>query len=143
MEPEIDQRRRGILDRGPALIELARVEQLAEQCLRHGRARLVVQREAPQHFRLRHPMLIELRGKLHEIACDMGARNHGIGDVGQHAVQGVAEFVEQCPRIVEAQQTRFALAPFGEIHHIDDDWQLPPVELLLAAEVAHPRPTSL
>ena len=85
MEFQIDQRRRRILDRGPALIELARLEKLAEQRLRHGLARLVMQGEAPQHFRLNHPMLVELRGKLHEIACDMGAGNRGIGDVGQHA----------------------------------------------------------
>src|ERR1700722_17496595 len=60
MELEIDQRRRGILDRGPALIELARPEKLAKQRLGHGLARLVMQREAPQHFRLCHPMLVEL-----------------------------------------------------------------------------------
>src|ERR1700733_5242137 len=143
MEFQIDQRRRRILDRGPALIVLARLEKLAEQRLRHGLARLVMQRKAPQHFRLNHPMLVELGGKLHEITCDMSAGNHGIGDVGKHAVQSVAEFVEQRPRIVGAQQTRFALAAFGEIHHIDDDWQLPTVELLLAAEIAHPRPASL
>ena len=58
-------------------------------------------------------------------------------------MQGVAEFVEQRPRIVDAHETRFALAALGEIHHIDDDRQLPPVELLLAAEIAHPRPASL
>src|ERR1700733_9128340 len=52
-----------------------------------------MQREAPQHFRLNHPMLVELRGKLHEITCDMSAGNHGIGDVGKHPVQSVAEFV--------------------------------------------------
>ena len=68
MKCEVDDRRRRIFDRGPALIELARLEKLAEQRLRHGLARLVVQREAPHHFRLHHPMLVELRGELDEIA---------------------------------------------------------------------------
>ena len=58
-------------------------------------------------------------------------------------MQAMAEFVEQRARIVEAQEARFALAAFGEIHHIDDDRQLRPVELLLAAEIAHPGAAAL
>ena len=73
----------------------------------------------------------------------MGSGNDRIGHVGQHAVQGVAEFMEQRPRVVEAEQTRLALGPLGEIHHIDHDRQLRSVELLLAAEIAHPRAAPL
>ena len=59
-------------------------------------------------------MLKELRGKLDEIACDMGTGNARIDDVRQHAMQSMAEFVEERARIVDAQQTRLALAPLAK-----------------------------
>ena len=58
-------------------------------------------------------------------------------------VQRVAEFMKERARVGGAEQARLALSPFGEIHHIDHDRQLAPVELLLAAETAHPRPAAL
>ena len=51
--------------------------------------------------------------------------------------------MEERARIVEAQQAGLALGPLGEIHHIDHDRQLRSVELLLAAEIAHPRAAPL
>ncbi len=40
-------------------------------------------------------MLVELRGQLDEVGEHGGARQRGIGHVRQHAVQAVAELVEQ------------------------------------------------
>ena len=88
-------------------------------------------------------MFEDLRGKLDEVPGDMGAGNARIDDVRQHSMQRVAEFVKERARIVDAQQTGLAFASLGEIHHVDHDRQLRPVELLLAAETAHPRAASL
>src|ERR1700733_6991237 len=88
-------------------------------------------------------MLEDLGGKLDEITGDMGARNARIDDVRKHAVQAMAEFMEQRARVVDAQKTRLAVAALGEVHHVDDDRQLRSVKLLLAAESAHPRAAPL
>ena len=109
MEIEIDQGRGDILHRGKAHVEIARGEQPLQQFLRHRLAGLVVQREAPQHLGLLQPVLVELRRQLDEIGGDAGAGNPRIGDVGEQAVQRVAEFVEQRARVIETQQRRFAV----------------------------------
>ncbi len=135
MEAKVDEGGGRIFDGGPALVELARADQLRQQRFRHGLARLVMERKAAQHFRLLHPVLVNLRGKLDEVPGDIGARNPGIGHIAQHAVQGVAEFMKERARIVEAQEARLALAAFGEVHHIDHDRQLRAIEFLLPAEL--------
>ena len=66
--------------------------------------------EASQRLGALQPMLVELRGKFDEVARDVGPRQQRIGHVGEHAVQRMAEFVEQRARLVEAQQARFAVA---------------------------------
>ena len=59
--------------------------------------------EATQGLRPLQPMLEELRGQLDEVARDVGPRQQRIGDVRQHAMQRVAELMEQGVRLVEAQ----------------------------------------
>ena len=103
MQLQVDQRGGGVFDRRPALIEPARGEKLVDKRLRHRLAGLVVQREAAQHLRLLNPVLEKLRGKLDEVAGDMRAGNARIGHVRQHAVQRVAEFMEERARVVDAQ----------------------------------------
>jgi hypothetical protein len=83
-------------------------------------------------------MLVELRRQLDEIAGDAGAGNQGIFDIRQHAVQAMAEFVEQRARIIETEQRRTALRGLGKIHHVDDDRPDIAVEFLLRAEAGHP-----
>ena len=98
---EIEQGRRHIGDRLESLIGVAARAQLRQEILRDRLPGLVMQREAAQNLRLLEPVLIELRGKLDEVAADIGARDHRVGDVGQQAVQGVAELMEQRSGIVE------------------------------------------
>ena len=50
----------------------------------------------------------------------------------------MAKFVKQRARVVERQQRRLAGARLGEIADIVDDRQLPAIELVLAAQRAHP-----
>ena len=138
MQPQVDQCGGGVFDRRPALIEPARVEKLVHERLRHRLAGFGVEREAAQHLRLLDPMLVKLRGKLDEVAGDMGSGNARIGDVRENPVQSVAEFMKERPRFVDAHQARLALGSLGEIHHIDHDRQLRAIEFLLAAETAHP-----
>jgi hypothetical protein len=53
MELEIDEGGSRIFYRRPALIEPARGKKLAHQRLRHRLAGLVVERDAPQHVRMK------------------------------------------------------------------------------------------
>ena len=62
----------------------------------------------------------------------------GPGDVGQHAVQRVAEFVEQRARLVERQQRRLALGRLGEVHHVVDDRARAAAEPVARLQTAHP-----
>ena len=143
MQLQVDQRRGCVFDRRPALIEPARFEELVDDRVGHRLAGLIVEREASQHFWLQDPMLEDLGGKLDEVAGDMGAGDTRIDDVRQHAVQAMAEFMKERTRVVDAQKTCLAIAALGEVHHVDDDWQLWSVQLLLTAETAHPRPAAL
>ena len=86
--------------------------------------------ETAQRLGSLEPMLEQLRGQLDEVARDIRAGEQWIGDVRQHAVQGVAELVEQGVRLVEAEQAWLTGAAAGETHHVDDD--------LLVTQRAHP-----
>ena len=58
-------------------------------------------------------------------------------------MQRMAELVEQCARVVEAEQLRRAGRAFREIHHIDDDGADVAGKFLLAAELRHPGAAAL
>jgi hypothetical protein len=62
--------------------------------------------EAVQHLGHLQPVLEHLARELDEVAVDAGAGEMGVGDVGQKAVQRVAELVEQRAGIVQAEQRR-------------------------------------
>src|ERR1700730_12080870 len=98
----------------------------------------MMQCEPAQHLRLLQPMFVKLRRKFDEIAGDVGARDQWIGHIGQHAVQGMAEFMKQGARIVETQEAGLPLAGLGEIQDIYDDRPDLSVELLLLTEGTHP-----
>ena len=138
MEIEIDEGRSEVLDRGEALIEIARGDQPLQQLFRHRLAGLVMPGEAPQHLRLLEPMLVELRRQLDEIGGDIGAGNLRIGDVGEQAVQRMAELVEQRARVLEAEQRRLAVGGLGEIADVDDQRANVAGKLFLIAQRRHP-----
>ncbi len=121
MEREIDKSGRRIFDRRKALIEFSRREQALDQRLGHRRAGAVMQSEAAQNLFLLQPMFIKLRGKFDEVARDIGAGQQRIGHVRQEPMQRMAEFMKERARIVEAQETGFALGRLHEIQSVDDD----------------------
>src|SRR5579872_6403571 len=53
-------------------------------------------------------------------------------------MQRVAEFMEECARVVEAQETGFALRRLHEVEIVHNNRQNVSVELFLFAEIAHP-----
>jgi len=137
-ELEIEQRRGDELDGGKTLVELARGEEALEQVVRQRLAGLVVLCKTLQHLRPLLPVLIELRGQFDEIGENRSARQRRIGDVGQHAVQAMAELVEQGAGIVRREQRGRTICAFGEIADIDDQGRDGAVELLLVAQRGHP-----
>ena len=126
VEFEVDQRRGDELDGGKALVEFSRGEEAGQQLVRQRLAGLVVLCELPQHLRLLLPVLVELRRQLDEVGKHRGPRQRGIGHVGQHAVQAVAELVEQRACIVRRQQRRLAIGALGEVADIDDQGAISP-----------------
>ena len=70
-------------------------------------------REAIEHLARQHPVLVDLRRELDEVA--RRRRQPRIRDVLQQAMQRVAELVEQRLRIVERDQHRLAGAPFTKL----------------------------
>jgi hypothetical protein len=103
VEFEIEQRRGDELHRGKPLVEFSRREEALQQVVRQRLAALVVPGELLQHLRLFLPVLVKLRGQLDEIGEHGCARQRRISHVRKHAVQAVAEFVEQRARIVRRQ----------------------------------------
>ena len=120
MQVEIDHGRGDILDRGEALVEIARRNEAPQQVLGHRRAGPVVPGKAPQHVRLFEPMLVELRRQLDEVGGDVGPGNLRIGHRRQKAVQRMAELMEQRARVLEAEQRRLAATAFVEVADVDD-----------------------
>ena len=138
METEIDIGRTAEFDRGEALVEMTGGDDALDHVGGDGLAGLPMQRETLQDLRLQRPMFIELRRKFDEIAGRRGSAHRGIDDIGQHAMQGMAEFVEQGRDFAQGQQGRAARRRFWEVHDIDDDRAHRLVECLLAAKIGHP-----
>ncbi len=91
----VEQRRGDELGRREALVEAPRRLQPLDQRLGHRLAGAIVAGETAQRLGPLQPMLEQLRRQLDEVARDVRAGEQRIGDVRQHAVQGVAELVEQ------------------------------------------------
>src|SRR5258708_36496548 len=64
MELEVDERRGGVFNRRPALIEPARFEELVDQRVGHRLAGFIVEREAAPHLWLPKPMAGRLPRKI-------------------------------------------------------------------------------
>ncbi len=143
MEIHVHKRRAQEFDRRKALVEIARCDQLVQQRLGHGLASLGMNGEAFQHCRLLQPMLEDLRRKLDKILRHIGAGKPREAHLRQHAVQRVAEFVEQRLGFVEAQKRGLAGSGFGEIAIVDDERRDGLVDILLIAEARHPGPAAL
>ena len=62
-------------------------------------------------------VLHELRGQFHEVPPDIGTAETLETGVGKHAVQRVAELMEECLHLTQCQQGRLVLRRFGEVHH--------------------------
>ena len=142
MRRHVHQRRGRIAHRLVALVEAPRSMQLGHQRVGYRLSRQVVPRMALQHFRFFQPVLEQLRRQLDEVAQHVRARHALVSDVGQQAVQTVAEFVEQRACIIKTQQRRLTRRAAREVVVVDDDGQRARVARLLAKRT-HPRATAL
>ena len=95
-----------------------------------------------QHLRPEDPHLVDLAGVLDEIARHVGAGQPRVGDLGEQAVQGVAELVEQRADLVQLEQGRFAGGRPRQVEHVEHDRQRLQQERLVD-EVAHPGAAAL
>ena len=135
---QVHQRAAGVAHRLVPLSPAPCRLQTVDQRLRDGLARLPVAGMAAQHLGLAQPVLEQLRRQLHEVAQHLGAGQPVVGDVGQQAVQAMAELVEQRARIVEGQQRGLPRRRLGKVVVVDDDGPVHPAVARLVGEVAHP-----
>ncbi len=105
----------------------------AASARRCGMARVVA-----QNLRHLQPVLVELRGQFDEIARHRRAGEQRISDVRQHAVQRMAELVEQRAGVVEGEQRRLAGGRLSEIADVEDDRPDIADQLFLVAQRGHP-----
>ena len=106
-----------------SLIEPRGVFDLGYQIGRHGRAGSVMFGVMREHTRIEGPMFVELRRELHKVSRCRGARQAGIFRVGEHAVQGMAKFMEQGGHVGKADERRLARCWLREIRDVVDHRQ--------------------
>ncbi len=105
--------------KGIALVEGGGALDAVGQCLRHGRAGLVVPGIVLQHLGMQRPMLVELGGKLHKVPRHRSARQRGITLVGEQPMQRMAEFVEHGGDFVRGQQRGLARRGHCKVGNIE------------------------
>ena len=129
-----------------ALVEAPRRMQALDQRIGNRLAGLPVARVGLQHRRLGQPVFKQLRRQLDKVAQHRRARQPLVGDVGQHAVQAVAELMEQRARIFQRQKRRRPRCTLSEVvvvqHHGDGVAAAGFVAALLAQR-AHPGTAAL
>ncbi len=73
-----------------------------------------------EQFRLKLPVLVELRWELNKVAVHIGARVALVLAAGEHAVESVAKLVEHCFHFVDGEQRSLASGRLGEVAHVVD-----------------------
>ena len=91
-------------------------------------------------LRIAAPVFHNLRGHFDEVARDVGTAEGAVVALAEHAVQAVAELVEESFRLVEVEQRRFILGGFGEVaNHLNDGDDVVAILVdVLLAEIGHP-----
>ena len=139
---DIEQCGSQILTGGIALVEGVGALHLGDEFRRHRLPGLVVLGVVGQHRRISGQSLIDLRREFHEIGAGVGASEEGIGLAAEHAVQRMAELMEEGGHIIEAQQ---AGLPWRWLHVVAvlRDHRLLLKQGALIHEGAHPGTTVL
>ena len=118
---EIEERGGEVFGGDVALVEFAGVEDLGEQGGGERFAGFVVLGVVFKNLGPDRPHLVHLRGKFHEVARDAGAAEARIFHVGEHAVKGVAEFMEERRDFVEGEERGLAGGRLGNVEVVADD----------------------
>ena len=87
-----------------AHIELCALVQLLHEAVGNHLTSLVVTGVVLQYLRLKCPVLVDLRGHLDKIAVGVGTCQATILHAGEHAVEGMAELVEDGLYLVPGEQ---------------------------------------
>ncbi len=111
---------------------------LAARAGGRGSPRLVVQREPRHQFWDAKPVLVELRGKLHEIADHARTRQRRVVDLRVQAMQRVAELVKQRHRIIPADENRGVPVILQKVGVVGYDGYHRHVQIGLFPVFAHP-----
>ena len=103
MEVQIDKGRGDVFDRLEAHVIGRGGQEPVEHFLRDRFAGFGVDGEFGEDFRHFQPVFVKLAGQFDEIAGHGRARDPFVGDIGQHLVKRVAEFVKERARVVIGQ----------------------------------------
>mmetsp|Transcript_53120 Transcript_53120/g.124204 ORF Transcript_53120/g.124204 Transcript_53120/m.124204 type:complete len:781 (-) Transcript_53120:457-2799(-) len=118
MPAQVEQGGAEVFGGRKTLVELLRGEHLVEQFTRHRLARAVVTGVVGQHGRPARPDLVHLGRVLDEVGRRLGAREARVAHLREHAVQRMAELVEQGADFVPGQQRRLAGRRLGDVEMV-------------------------
>ena len=138
----VEQRCSNILYGGETLSVFSAAVKFLNKFLWHNLTRLVVLGINLQHLRSESPVLVNLRGKLYEIAWN--TRYTLIVNVLEEIVKGMSKLMEHGTCLVGTEQSRLSGCRLGEVANYCHHWcHLLAVLVRLAAISATPCPTPL
>ena len=123
-----------ILGSCEALAVLAGLVELVHQFLRNHLTCLIVLCIYFKHLRLKCPVLVDLRGELHEIAGHRGVAL--IPYILKEGLEGMSELVEECLGLIGAQQCGSVICSAGKVAHDGHDRDNPYTVLVVLLAVA-------
>ena len=95
--------------------------------------------ESVEPFFFECPVFHDLGGEFNEVAEDVGAAGGTVGALGEHAVEGVPEFVQEGGHLVEGEEGGTGGGGLGEIgDNGDDGTDVLPLFPVLYPVVGHP-----
>ena len=141
----IEQTKRHLAQATCCRHEVATLHNAADEFVRQGLARLIVEGKGAQELLLHGVVLHELRGQLHKVPPHIGTTETLETGVGKHAVQRVTKLVEEGLHLAQRQQRRLLCRRLREVHHhrnMGTHIHALPVDIL-SLILGHPCPTLL
>ena len=86
--------------------------------------------------------LVELRRHLDKVASHGSTAQTVVIAVGEDAMEGMTELMEERRHLIPSEQRRFAFGCFRIVAHVEDDWHLVVAATLLSKAI-HPRTAAL
>ncbi len=98
-------------------VEIAALNDLIDQCIRHLFTGLEMHCNLTEPFLFFGPVLHDLGRQLHKVAVYVRSRQAPVTAVTQNAVHGVAKFMQESPQLIIGQHGRHCTGRLGEVEY--------------------------